>query len=203
MDNQTVEALRAIDKFLRNCLLLFEDFVAMIKDRTLKSASSEVLPLELSYQVGRSTWSGGSGKAILEHAKRHTFGFMLLKTPDDALRTSDSFKEVCGELNVDPVFPMILVAGVLVPKDPTLLRSEGPWYRRAALDDTVLLANSWGPPPKPSERTEYKVGAVTSIKFDESQDWRRCQEARFRIWPLDNIPDSAVLEQVADEVLRI
>lgn len=39
MDNQTLEAVQAMDKFLKNCLLLFEDFVAMIKDRTIKSAS--------------------------------------------------------------------------------------------------------------------------------------------------------------------
>jgi hypothetical protein len=200
VDNQTLEAVGAMDRFLKNCLLLFEDFVAMIKERTLKNASVEVLPLERSYLVGPSTWSGGGGKIILEHGGRCTFGYMLLKTPDDSLRTSDSFREICGELNVDPVFPMILVAGVLVPKDPARLRSEGPWYKRAAIDDTVLLGN---PPAKPSDRTAYKIGSLISIKYDQTQDWRRCEEARFRIWPLEKIPDSKMLGEVADQTLAM
>lgn len=115
MDNRTVEAMQAMDKFLKNCLLLFDDFVAVIKERTLKSASVQLLLEERSYLVSTSAWSAGSGRVILDHDGQCTFGYMLLKTSEDSLRASDLFKEVCGELNVNPVFPMIFVAGVIEP----------------------------------------------------------------------------------------
>ena len=201
MNSQMVEALRAMDSFLKNCQLLFDDFVATIKDRTLKSPSVEVF-LERSYQVWNpSSW--GMCRWIWNHDGRFSFGNMLIKIDETWLRASDSFKEICSELNVDPVFPMILVAGVLEPKDPARLRTGEAWYKRAAVDDAVLLGRSDSAPAKHVKRTEYKTGSVVSITYDNSVDWRRCQEARFRIWPLEDIPDSKVLGQVVDEVLRL
>jgi hypothetical protein len=201
MDKSTVEAISQVDIFLRNSMLLFDDLAATIREKTLRDNLSDLLPPERGYWINPGS-SEGYGRFIFDHDGRFRFAYMLLKTGDSLLKGSASFKAICGQLDRDPVFPMILVAGTLEPRDPSQFRTTDGWYRKNAIHNTILLggfsANTNLPAP-----AEYRMRSVIAFDLGVEVDARYCQKSRFQIWPLEEIPDSKVLGGVADQILAL
>jgi hypothetical protein len=200
---QEIEPLQQMDQFHKNCLLLFDDLVAAVRQRTLKTRLAEVLGPEGSYSVWRPDLSEGYRRVIFEHEAHFRFAFMLVKSSEERLKEQGSadFRSVCGQLGLDVLFPLILVAGVFEPRDPAAFRSAELWVRRNWLDNTLLLG-FFPQRQKIAEPSAFSLGSVVSVG-GETVSPQNCQRAHFRIWRLTEIKDTTALNGIVDQLLAM
>lgn len=199
MTNDYINALKQVDHFHKNCLLLFDDIVALIREKTLSDNLVDLTYPEGSYQFLKATESEYRRQFIFDHNGRIRFIFMLVKTKEEHIRgKSSGFKAVCSQLSVDVVFPLLLVTGVFEPRDITRFRTQQN-VRRNWLDnplllrvpDNILLA----------EPFSYCFDTLLTVMSRDGADSWWCEKAMFKIRRLIGIQDSHAVETVVDDLL--
>jgi hypothetical protein len=200
MTPETVDALKEVDRFHKNCRLLFNDMVASIEQKTLTETRANVLSPEGRYDVSSANISEHRCGYIFNHDGRLRFVFMLVKTQEDQIASDKSpgFRAMCQALKVDMVFPFLLVTGIFEPRSVDLA-SSSIYLRRHWLESTVMLNV-----PEPVYLTEpstYSFDKVITITSPVGNPSWHCEHALFRIRWLSHITNSNEVETVVDELL--
>jgi hypothetical protein len=202
MTPETVDALKEVDRFHKNCRLLFNDMVASIEQKTLTDRRTNVLGPEGGYEVYSANISEHRDGFIFDHNGRLRFVFMLVKTREEYITSDKSpgFKAICRVLNIDVVFPFLLVTGIFEPRSVDLA-SSSIYLRRHWLESTVLLN-------VPDtlylvDPSTYGFDRVITIMSPTGTNSWECEQALFKIRQLTDITNSDGVETVVDELLKL
>ena len=107
MINDTIKALKEVDRFHKNCQLLFDDLKASLQEKTLQSKFTQLT--EDSWSGLNTTNSEHRRHFIFDHDGRIRFAMMLVKVKEEQIRgRSPGFKAVCQQIGIDIVFPLLL-----------------------------------------------------------------------------------------------
>jgi hypothetical protein len=123
MSQDIVKALSEVDGFHKDCMLLFNDIVASIRQNTLTGSIRDLVDPELWCNIedrprDHTINSEHRGNFLFDHDGRMRFVLMLVKTHEDHLRNqSHGFKAICRQLGIDVLFPLLLVTGLFEPQD--------------------------------------------------------------------------------------
>jgi hypothetical protein len=197
--NSVFNTLKQVDLFHKNCLLLFEDIIACVRAKTLSSNMTDLLGPEGSYQFSNATESEYRRQFIFDYNGRIRFVFMLVKTKEEHIRgKSSDFKAVCSKLNVDVVFPLLLITGVFEPRDITRFRAQYQ-VRRNWLDNPLLLRVPEN--IRLAEPSSYCFDSLLTVTSPEGTDSWWCEKAVFKIRRLIDIQDNQAVETIVDELL--
>lgn len=201
MTQENVDALREVDRFHKNCLLLFYDIVASIQQKTLTGRITNLVGPEGGYGVWNANESEHRCNFVFDHDDRIRFVFMLVKTHEAHIRSQSSrFKAICRELGVDVVFPFLLVTGVFEPRDIGRFRNDLN-LRRHWLESTLLLRvpDDIGL----ADPSTYGFDKWLTIISQPGTDSWQCEKALFRIQRLIDIKDSQAVEALVDDLLKL
>jgi hypothetical protein len=206
MSQEIVTALSEVDGFHKDCMLLFNDIVASIRQSTLRGSIKDLVGPE-HWCVAEDTPNGHSidsshqGNFMFDHDGRIRFVFMLVKTAENHFRhQSLGFKAICQKLDVDVLFPLLLVTGLLEPREVPRWRSNDDNYRRW-LESTLLLSvpqNVQWPDP-----TNYALDKLLTIEMPGGAGIQWYKKATFTIRRLTDIRDSQAVESIVAELLRL
>jgi hypothetical protein len=202
MSQEIVNALRWVDGFHKNSMLLFDDTVASIRQNTLTGIIKPLVGPERWCDVKQNAIdSDHQGNFVFDHDGRLRFLFMLVKTSEGYIRDqSPGFKAICRELHVDVLFPLLLVTGVFEPQEVPRWRYNDDNYRRW-LHSTLLLRapeNKHWPDP-----TNYALDKLLTIEVQGGDGIPWCEKARFTIRQMTDIRDSHDVDKIVAELLRL
>jgi len=202
MMEETTDALKEVDRFHKNCLLLFEDLVDSIRKRLLADRITDIGYPDGWYQVRNANNSEHWRHFIFEHNDRIRFIFMLVKTNDEHLRSGQShgFKAICHTLGVDAVFPLLLVTGLFEPRTIKRFR-EDLNLRRNWLGNTLLLRVPDN--VQLAEPSSYGFDKLLTVMSQDGTDPWSCEKAVFKIRRLIDIKDSRAVETVVDDLITL
>jgi hypothetical protein len=198
-----VEALREVDNFYKNCQLLFVDLKASVEKKTIQDP---FILLTDDNWCGLNTNSSGYRRHfIANHDGRYRFAMMLMKVQEEQLRRGQAgYKTICQQLNIDAVFPLLLVTGIFEPRDIQRFRNDNN-LRRNWVCNTLSLSE-WGMLPDsiylPSPGPYYFSRKIT-IMSQLGSDSFWCEKALFEIRRLVDIKDSETIEGVVDNMLAL
>jgi hypothetical protein len=205
MSQDIVKALSEVEGFHKDCMLLFNDIVASIRQNTVTGSLKGLLGPEHWYAVEdtpavRAIESSHQGNFVFDHNGRMRFVFMLVKTAENYFRRqSPGFKAICQQLNVDVLFPLLLITGVFEPQTPGLPPSLEVY--RHWLASTLLLGVpqtvQW---PDPAT---YVLNELRTIKIPGGNGSQWCETAVFTIRRLTDIRDRQDVETIVAELLRV
>jgi hypothetical protein len=189
MPEEWIAPLKWADGFYKNCLLLCNDMAASIAQKTLTSNLEPVLGPEGSWAHSEFLW-----RYIFGHDGRIRFIFLLAKPAENLLRAhSSGFKAVCQELEIDPVFPLVIVAGVLDPRDARRFRGSDLWIKRKWLFNTVLLEVPQNVHLANPE--DYQFDELITVQSEPDTDPQFCERAVIEV----NTFVDELLAMAADE----
>jgi hypothetical protein len=204
MSQDIVKALSEVDGFHKDCMLLFNDMVASIRQNTLTGSIKDLLGPEHWCVIednsrGRAIDSSHQGNFMFDHDGRMRFVFVLVKTAENHFRLqSPGFKAICQQLSVEVLFPLLLVTGVFEPHEAPRWRYNHENYRRW-LESTLLLSvpqtAQWPDP------TSYALDKLLTIDMPGGDGTQWCEKARFAIRRLTDIRDSKGVEKIVAELL--
>jgi hypothetical protein len=202
MSQDIVNALSEVDGFHKDCMLLFDDIVASIRQNTLKGVIKPLVGPERWCDVKQNAIdSDHQGNFMFDHDGRMRFVFMLVKTYEGYIRSqSAGFKAICRELGVDVLFPLLLVTGVFEPREVPRSRYNDDNYRNW-LHSTLLLRvpeNEHWPDP-----TNYALDKTLTIELQSRNGTQWCEKARFTIRRLTDIRDSRKVEEIVEDLLKL
>lgn len=198
---QLVNALGEVDRFHKNCQLLFDDLIASIREKTLRDSITNLVGPEGGYWIGNANDSDHRRQFVFDHNGRIRFAFMLVKTKEEHIRDQSSgYKGVCSQLGVDMVFPLLLITGVFEPRDITRFRNDLN-VRRNWLNCTILLRV----PENIAllDPSFYCFGQPLTITSPDGTNSWWCEQSTFKIRRLIDIKDSQMIDEVADDLLRL
>jgi hypothetical protein len=201
MTQGLVNALVEGDRFHKNCLMLFDDLIASISDKTLRDNITDLVGPEGGYWVSNVRESEHRRQYVFGHDSRIRFVLMLVKTKEPDIRGSSGYRAVCRQLGVDMVFPLLLVTGVFEPRDTTRFRNNLN-LRRNWLSNTLLL----GGVPETIRLLDpalYCFNQLLTITSPDGTDSWWCEKAAFKLRRLNDIRDSQMVEEVVDELLKL
>lgn len=211
MNQETADALKVVDHFHKDCALLFEDLVRCIYEKPFTKALATGQAGYYSVGANSAGVISSSHQRVLVIDKsvndgptnRFQFAQMLVKAHEDHLRgdKSPNFKAVCQRLGVDPVFPLLLVTGVLEPRDVSRSRFLDSKLGRQWVGHTLLLYV-----PQDIRLLSpdcYRFGEWLTIESKPGTDSWYCEKAKFKIRRLLEIHDSREVEKVVDELFGI
>jgi hypothetical protein len=200
MNEEVVNSLREVDRFYKNCLLLFDDLIASIKEKTLFDKVTRLI-----MEKGYSVWSAKSSEfralIVIEHNSRFRFALLLVKVNEELLPKSPGFKSVCQELGINMLFPLIIVTGVFEPRDIENFRTIKYDNRRNWALNTLLL--DVPDDIKLADPMTYRFGEKLTVTSQEGTSPWYCEKAIFYIRPLTEIKDSKVIEERVEEMLKL
>jgi hypothetical protein len=202
MSQEIVNSLREVDGFHKNCMLLFDDIVASIRQNTLTGIITPLVGPERWCDVKQNAIdSDHQGNFMFDHGSRLRFVFMLVKTYEGYIRSqSPGFKAICRALDVDVLFPLLLVTGMFEPREVPRWRYNDDNYRRW-LHSMLLLRlpenESWPDPATYALDNELHI----EMPGGDSTPW--CEKATFTIRRLTDIRDSQAVEKIVGELLRL
>jgi hypothetical protein len=201
MSQEIVKALSEVDGFHKNCMLLFDDTVASVRQNTLTGIIKPLVGPERWCDVKQNAIdSDHQGNFMFDHDGRLRFVFMLVKTYEGYIRSqSPGFKAICQQLNVDVLFPLLLVTGVFKPQAPG--SPPTPQVCRDWLHSTLLQMvpeNEHWPDP-----TNYALDKLLTIEMPGGDGTQWCEKSRFTIRRLTDIRDSQNVENIVAELLRL
>jgi hypothetical protein len=207
MSQEIVNALSEVDSFHKDCMLLFNDIVASIRQNTLTDSIKDLLGPEHWCVVednpkGRTIDSSHQGNFVFEHNGRMRFVFMLVKTAENHFRRqSPGFRAICQQLGVEEVlFPLLLVTGVFKPDEAPRWRYNHENYRRW-LESTLLLSvPQTAQLPDP---TSYALDNSLTIEMQGGDGTQWCETATFTIRQLADIRDSRKVEEIVEDLLKL
>jgi hypothetical protein len=199
MTQGLVNALVEGDRFHKTCLMLFDDLIASIRYKTLRD-NITVLINEGGYRVEKVEESEHRRMYVFDHDSRIRFVLMLVKTKESDIRGSSGYRAVCSQLDVDMVFPLLLVTGVFEPRDTTRFRNDGN-LRRNWLRNTLLLGVPEG--IRLLDPALYCFNQLLTITSPDGTNSWWCEKAAFKLRRLNDIRDSQMVEEVVDELLKL
>jgi hypothetical protein len=206
MSQHIVKALSEVDGFHKDCMLLFNDIVASIRQNTLTGSIKDLVGPEHWCVVednprGRAIDSSHQGNFVFDHDGRMRFVFMLVKTAENHFRRqSPGFKVICQQLGVEVLFPLLLVIGVFEPYEAPHWRYNHENYR-SWLESTLLLSvpeNELRPDP-----TSYALDKLLTIEMQGGDGTQWCERARFTIRRLTDIRDSRKVEEIVENLVKL
>ncbi len=186
--DSNVQALRSVDDFHKNAALMFEDIHASIQQRGLAANLTSRQGPEGQYGLWNSKDSEHKRLFVFEYAQKYRFVQMLVKIHDGKLRGGGTkYKAVCARLEVDPVFPLLIVWGVFHPRDIGRFNGDGN-VRRNWADNTVLL----GVPDDITlaDPSSYTWDGTVSVESPPGTDSWHCESAAVRLRRLTDIHDT-------------
>lgn len=202
MSNTTIEALKSVDAFHKNCQLLFDDLVSLIREKTLADHIRDLLGPEGGYCVWNSRESEHKEVYIFEHNEQIRFISMFIKNREENIKkNSDGYKDICRELGIDIIYPFVLVFGVFKVNDRDRFINDR-YLKFNWINNTLLIGlpeNILAQLSRPS----YKLNETIEINMNGEVDSWYCNGAVFKIKSLFNIKDPCNLEEVANELLNI
>lgn len=203
MSSETIKAISSVDIFHKNCSLLFEDIVATIKSKTISDNTIDLLRPEGNYWVWDSKSSEHLKRFSFKHNGSLRFMSMFVKIKEESLQSnSTAYKMVCNELEIDPLYPLIIVYGLLQPRDVDLFKTELN-QRRNWIDNTIMLNVPDDIVKQMSHVSSYSANKVIERKtLDEANSWY-CQQSTIKIRPLLSIKDSSDIQNIVDDFLCI
>ena len=211
MSQEIVTALSEVDGFHKDCMLLFNDIGASIRQRILASNIRDLVGPEhwcniADHPRGHAIDSEHRGNFVFDYNGLMRFVLMLVKTHENHLRSQSlGFKTICPQLSVDQIgadviFPLLLVTGVFEPREVPRWRYNDERYRHW-LDSTLLLSmpqNVQWPDP-----TNYALDKSLTIEMPGGDGTQWCEKAKFTIRRLTDIRDSQAVENIVAELLRL
>ncbi len=196
-----IKSVRSVDSFHKKCLLLFDDIVSAINEKTLTDEISSIL-LEGGYWVGINE-SEHQRQYIFKHDNRIRFVCMFVKIKESKLRTKSSgFKKVCHELEINPVYPFLIAFGLFQPRDNERFLADL-YLRRNWIDNIVLLGMPDDIIQSITRSTSYEFGKLLKIETPLSTDSWYCEKSQFILQNLIEVKDSHGVESIADKLLNI
>jgi hypothetical protein len=183
-----IQPLREVDEFHKNAALMFEDIHASIQQRALGGTIIPWTGPEGAYGVWNSRDSEHKRLFVFAYADKYRFVQMLIKIHDEKLRGKGrKYKAVCEQLQIDPVVPLIMVWGVLQPRDVARFNRDQN-VRRNWADNTLLL----GVPDEINlaEPSSYSWGATITVGSTDGTDSYYCEGAAVQFKPLTDIRDT-------------
>jgi len=203
VSKELIDAISSVDSFYKNCFLIFEDIVSLIKEKTLKDNISPIPENDGAYWIGNSKLSSSYKMSVFKHNDKFRFVVMFIKTNEEKLRNNSSnFKLICHELNIDSIYPLIIVFGIFHPRD--IKRFLGSLDVRRGWIENTLLLNVPENVGKSFIRSEpYKLEELLSIETVTGTDSWYCEKAIFKIRKLIDVKDSNEVEKIVDELLSI
>jgi len=204
MDSKTIEAISSVDLFHKNCLLLFQDVVSTIREKTITSEVSNLVGPEGHYQVWNINESLYQRQYVFQHDKQIRFVCMFIKIQENKLPNSLGFKQICrDELHIDPIYPFIIVFGLFQPRDVKRF-SEQLNVRRNWIENTILLSVPEDIIKKKVTRSDpYKFGELLEIETTDDTDSWYCEKSLFIIKKLVDVKDSEAIGSLVDELIKI
>lgn len=191
-----IEILRDVDRFYKNLHLLFDDLTARLTEKTLLS-DFQVLT-ESSRGWTNAVNSEICRHLVFEHEGKIYFAGMLAKAEDHILsKNSPSYKHVCAQLRVNPLFPLLLVTGSFEPSNPERFKNDSN-MRWLWVYYTLLLRVPLG--VKVADPSVYRLNAILDLPGESEEGWWSVK-SRIKIRKLSDIVDSNVVDSVAAELL--
>lgn len=204
MATELVDSLRSVDLFHKNCFLLFEDIVSTIKENTYADNVTEFRWPEGMYQISNSKDSEYRRQYIFKHNDTIRFICLFVKLSESGMQKDCAYyKQICKEaLVVDPVYPLLVVYGVLKPRDLERFEKEHD-LRRNWIDNTLLLEL----PDHIRQVTEipipYCFERELEIKTAYETDSWYCEHAVFKIKKLLDVKDSERVKLIVKDLLTM
>lgn len=196
----SAQALRSVDDFHKNAALMFEDIHASIQQSGLATAITPRQGPEGQYGLWNSKDSEHKRLFIFECTQKYRFVQMLVKVSDSKLRGGETkYKAVCAGLEIDPVFPLLIVWGVFHPRDIGRLNGDG-YVRRNWADNTVLL----GVPDEITlaDPSSYTWDGTVIVASPPGTDSRYCEGAEVRLRRLTDIHDSRDVGNLVTDLMN-
>jgi hypothetical protein len=202
IENETIKAIRSVDSFHKKCILLFDDIVSVIKEKTL---TDEVVHIghEGSYGVWNVNESEHLRQYIFKHNDIIRFVCMFVKIRENKLRAYlTGFQKICHELEIDPVYPLIIVFGLFQPRDNDRFLQELN-LRRNWIDNTVMLGMPDNIVQGTTRSTPYEFDKLLWIETPLGTDSWYCEKSIFKIMELLEVKNSKGVESISENLLNI
>lgn len=190
-----------IDAFHKNTLLLFEDFVALVREKTYKDLLKNLTGPENGYFIWNSSLSEHMRLWVFSHDDRFRFAVMLVATRDEYLQEGQQrYKSMCNQLSRDPKFPLLLLCGVFEPRDKDRFNNDHNVRRNWVLNTTLIRTRDDQEHP---DISELRFGDVLTLKSKEGTDSWWCEGAKYIINDLTSIKDATKLSEIASQFLAL
>ena len=193
-----VQALRSVDDFHKNAALMFEDICALIQQRGLTKTITPYQGPEGQYAVWSSKDSEHKHLYVFEYDQKYRFIQMLVKVQDNKLRgRGTNYKSICASLQIDPVFPLLMIWGVFHPRDGERFRGEANTRRNWA-ENTVLLGADEFVVADPKL---YSWDATMIVQSPTGADSWYCESAKVKLRRLTDIRDTRDIGTLVVELM--
>lgn len=199
--NSFVEPLRGADAFHKNVNLMFDDFVASIREKTLSSTIT-VRHEEKGYWVWNSRESEHKALFVFESASQFRFIQVLVKVHEDPLTKQGSkYKKVCATLEIDPVIPLIFVYGIFTPRDVQGFVGDAN-RRRNWANNTVLLGVPADFEVELVDPSSYAWNKLITVQTPPGTNSWYCEHATVKLRPLIEFRDQNDINVLVDDLLN-
>lgn len=210
------EALRSVDLFNKNCHLMFNDLCSAIRNKIITTSTLTGHQIILGNTLGEP-WIGLNIDKMYSDNRRHYmfkinkngkdlfyFIMMLVKMRDDLI--SDKYKDICKKLEVDIEFPLLLVTGIMEPRDQNRFVSDANIRRRWVYQTLMTGIADWESVNIESvlfnlKTSNYDFDKDLNLCTPPGTDSMWCENATFKIRRLTDITDSKKVADIAEELL--
>lgn len=195
------KTLHEVDAFHKNLLLLFEDLVQCVKEKTCGDSVQHLTGPENEYHIARPNQSEFRRVWIFRHRERFRFVTMLVKAHDDHLSADNAaYKAICRQLKRDPRFPLLLACGVFEPRDLERFTKDN-WARREWVHNACLLKLQSAHEHTPISDVHF--GGTLTLQSPEGSNSYWCEKAVISFHDLAGLTDSLKLSAMADRLLEM
>ena len=202
---ELVPVLENIDGFYKNTLLLFKDLMSFVREKAYTGTLEDLTGPGYGYTVFHDKNEGVDSEHlqlwVFKHNGRIRFAIMLVKMSEGTLRgRSALYKSMCGQLQRNPRFPLLLIYGVFEPRDINRFRGDNNIRRHWVLNTALIDTREEQMYP---EISELRFDNVFTLESKEGTDSWWCEKAKFVICDLATITDSLKLSGIADHLLKL
>lgn len=199
-DSSLVDGLRAVDTFYKNVILMCEDLLALIREKTLLS------PIKLMTDIN-PMWLNKEKRS--EHKRVFIFEWngyrflqVLVKVDENKLRRDSSYyKGVCATLGVDPSFPLLVAWGILRPRASLQRFTDDGWTRVRWADNSVLL--DLPEQFKLAEPASYAWNTQIELIGPPNIDQAYCENGTVKLRKISEIRDTGDVEMIIEDLLKM
>jgi hypothetical protein len=200
MDSQIIETLDSVDKFHKNIYLLYDDLIASIKQKTITGDLLSLTGPEGGYFVYNE--SDYSRRYVFKYDAKFKFIWLFVKAHENKLQSNSAgYKEICNELNINPIFPMLMIYGNLIPRDTTYFNGDHN-VRRNWIENTLMLNMPDDTISTTIRSKPYEFEKLLQFSTSEGTSSWYCEESLFKLRKLMTIKNSEHVELIVDELLE-
>ena len=200
MEN-TIKALKDVDEFHKNCLLLFDDLVSLIDEKTLADEVKNIL-LHKGYSVWNSQESEHIDVYIFEHNQQIRFVCMFVKVCEKDLKNNcNAYKQLCRKLKLNIKYPFILAYGIFKVRDKDKFEKDR--YLKFNWVKNLVLINIPEDILDQLYHSEYKFNELLKLEANSKISSWYCNGAIFKIKLLFDIKNSSDIENLVNDLFKI